>query len=232
MKTNLTSWSLALVSVALLAAAQAADNWIRYSQKPGSVVLIEGDSTIHKWKTKGVIISGAFEVEPEFRTDLSLKSVKSLMTKEVNPRVQASIPIRSLKSQSSVGASKMDEIMQEAMRAKENPTITYRLSEMVVKGTVPDSGTPVKFDTKGELAVSGVTNACAMEVTMERLPDDKLKFTATTPLKMTDFKIKPPAPSLLGMAPIKTDDNVTIKIEWILGPATDAPAAPAAPAAK
>lgn len=226
MKPNRLNRILTLAAaVAFATLAQAADNWIKYVAKPGCLVSIDGTSTIHDWTTKGAIIGGSFEVEPEFQSDKSLKSVKSLTTKDASPKAQVSIPIKSLKSQATVGSSKMDEIMQEAMRMKENPQITYTLKEMTVKGAVPDSGTPVKFDTKGNLAVSGVTNAIEMEVTMERLPDDKLKFSGTKVVKMTDHQIKPPAPSILGMAPIKTGDEVTIKFEWLLGllkPAADA----------
>jgi len=158
-----------------------------------------------------------FEVEPEFQTDKTLKSVKSLTTKDVNPKVQVRIPVKSLKSQVMLGASKMDEVMQEAMRMKENPDIFYSVKEMVLKGEVPATGGPVKFDTKGDLAISGVTNSIDMEVTMTRLPDDKIKFAGTKVLKMTDHKVPPPAPNILGMSPIKTGDEVTIKFEWLLG---------------
>jgi hypothetical protein len=41
-----------------------------------------------------------------------------------------------------------------------------------------------------------------------------LKFSGTTALKMTDFGIQPPAPSLaLGL--IKTGDDVKITFEWL-----------------
>lgn len=204
-------------ALALVASVTAAENTIKYVAKPGCRVSIDGTSTIHDWTTKGAIIGGSFEVESAFQTDKSLKSVKSLTTKESNPKVDVKIPITSLKSTVMVASSKMDEVMREAMHAKENPTILYSVKEMIVKGDVPESGTPVKFDTKGDLMISGVTNTVDMEVTMDRLPDDKIKFAGSKVLKMTDFKIKPPAPSILGMAPIKTGDEVTIKFEWLLG---------------
>jgi len=207
-------------------AASAAANRIRYTARPGGCkVTIAGTSTVHDWTTQGAIIGGFFEVEPEFQTDLSLKSVKSLTTKEVHPKVEVFIPITSLKSTVLAGREKMDEIMREAMRAKDNPRITYLLTQMVVNGDVPAAGAPVKFDTKGELQVSGVTNLIDMEVTLERLEGDRLKFTGAKPLKMTAFKIDPPAPKLaLGM--IKCGDDVTIKFEWVVGLVKPAPPAP------
>jgi polyisoprenoid-binding protein YceI len=213
MKSGFTKWTFNLGAIALCAVLlQAAENTIRYGYRQGTKVSIDGTSTIHDWTVEGSIIGGIFEVESAFATDKTLKSVASLNTKGKAPLVDVSIPVRSLKSK----YTKMDEIMQEAMRMKENPKILYRCTEMVVKGEVPASGTPVKFDTVGELAISGVTNKVDMEITMERLDGDMIKFTSAKKLKMTDFKITPPSPSISGGL-IKTGDDVTVKFEWLLG---------------
>jgi polyisoprenoid-binding protein YceI len=219
MKTNLIRWTLTFATaVTLAAAARAGDATVRYAAKPGCLVIIDGTSSIHDWTVKGQIIGGSFELEPEFLTDKSLKSVKSFTAKDTAPKAEVKIPVKSLKSQTLVGASKMDEIMQEAMRMKDNPDIKYVLKEMKIKGEVPAAGSPVKFDAKGELAISGVTNTIDMEVTLQRLADDKVKFSATKVLKMTDYKITPPSPKIPGMSFIKTGDDVTIKFEWLLAP--------------
>lgn len=226
-KTNPQMQSILCLAVVLILAnctAVAAET-LRYIAKPGgSKVAIEGTSTIHDWVTEGKIIGGFFEVDPSFKTDLALKSLQDSAAKLVQPKVEVFIPITSLKSTVLAGREKMDEVMREAMRAQDNPRITYKLISMRVKDTVPPSGSPVKLDTKGELQVSGVTNTIDMEVTMERLDGDRLRFTGTKTLKMTDFKIAPPAPRL-AMGLIKTGDDVTIKFEWMVGPQTASPAA-------
>lgn len=190
---------------------------LRYVSKPGGAkVVIEGTSTVHDWVTEGKIIGGSFEIEPSFRTDLTLKSVQSLQGKAPPPIVDVFIPVTSLKSTVLAGREKMDEVMREAMRAAENPRITYKLTAMSLKVPPPESGSPVKFNTKGQLQVAGITNIIDMDITMERLDGDRLKFTGSKMLKMTDFKITPPAPRL-AMGLIKTDDSVTIRFEWIVG---------------
>jgi polyisoprenoid-binding protein YceI len=88
---------------------------------------------------------------------------------------------------------------------------------MVINGTAPESGSPVLFDTKGNLQVAGVTNLIDMQVKMERLENDLIKFSSSKKLKMTNFKITPPSPTWAGGA-IKTDDDVTVTFEWVLGP--------------
>ena len=171
------------------------------------------------------------EVESAFKTDKSLKSVKSVNTPGSAPKLSIFIPVTSLKSQVAMGRDKMDSVMQQAMKADAVPLIRYKLTEMTVKGTVPDSGTPVKFDTKGDLAISGVTNNVAMEVTMERLDGDKLKFSGEKVITMPDFGVAPPVLSLLGLGKITTGTNATVKFEWVLVPkVVAAPAAAPAPA--
>lgn len=215
MKTNLAKWTLNLaVALAIVTSVQAADT-LRYGARPGAKVTIDGTSSIHDWTVEGKIIGGFFEVEPGFQTDLSLKSVKSVTTKDTNPKAEIAIPIRSLRS----GKDLMDRIMQEAMKAEEHAQIRYVLKEMIVKGDVPASGTPVKFDTKGELSISGVTKPVEMEVTMERQADNQILFKGEQQLKMTDFDITPPSPKIPGLGSlIKTGDEVVIKFEWPVRP--------------
>lgn len=187
-------------------------DWVRWAALPGSQVIIEGTSSIHDWTVKGGIIGGFFEVEPAFLTE---QPVPSAWTNRAVAQVQVRIPVRSLRSQTLVGASKMDEIMQEAMRMKENPDILYRLRSMKAKEAPSGQDAVVRFDTVGELTVAGVTNAIDIAVQMRRLETNRLRFSGVKTLKMTDFKIPPPSPKLPGMDFIKTGDEVTIRFEWL-----------------
>jgi polyisoprenoid-binding protein YceI len=211
MKTRMLNWTVNLAAaVVLTASLNAADDLLLYRARPGSQVTVAGTSTIHDWEVEGKIIGGYFKVEPAFATDKSLKSVKSLTSKETNPKAVISIPVRSLKS----GKDSMDRIMQEAMKADKNPMIKFTLKEMVLKGDVPASGSPVTFATKGDLTVSGKTKPITMDITMERLPGDMLLFKGGTKVKMTDFGITPPSPKIPGLSMIKTGDEVEIKFAW------------------
>ena len=55
----------------------------------------------------------------------------------------------------------------------------------------------------------------AMLVTVTHVDGGKLKVSGKTPLKMTDFGIKPPAPAV-GLGLIKTGDEVKISFEWVM----------------
>jgi hypothetical protein len=49
---------------------------------------------------------------------------------------------------------------------------------------------------------------------MEPVSGNKLKSTGAVDLKMTDFGIKPPAPSV-GLGLIKTGDEIKLTFEWL-----------------
>ena len=215
MRTLTKVWTLSLLaSLVLATVARGAEGTLRYTSRPGGHVSIDGDSSIHKWTVQGAIISGYFEVEPAFETDKSLKSVAGLHGQSPAATAQIAIPIRSLHN--SGGHEKMDEVMQEAMHADQYPMIRYKLTSITVKDPVPDSGSPVKFDTKGELSMSGVTNEIEMEITMERLDNNQLKFSGSKELKMSAFKILAPHLNLV-VGEIKTDDLVKVGFEWRVG---------------
>ena len=187
---------------------------LRYEAQPtGSEMKLDGDSTDHKWTCIGKIISGYFEVEPAWQKDLTLKSVTGLGPGK-SPKCEIRVPVRTLKSQVAVGAPIMDSRMQAEMNAKTYPHIVYQLTEMVVKGEVPASGSPVTFDTKGVLLVSGKTNTTAFPVIMERVGPDSLKFTGTLDTTMTACGVKPPEFTVMGVG-MKAHDPIKLTWTWV-----------------
>ncbi len=204
MKTLRTLSTAAFVLA--FAAALIAAELTKFEAKPGSKVKIEGTSTVHDWTVEGGIIAGAMELDSKFTADPTKASPGKL-----DAKVEASIPVRTLKS----GKSSMDSIMHAAMKQPQHPKIEYRLTELSLKETPKSATGPWQFDSKGELTVSGVTNKVAFPVTMTR-QGQTVKTTGTTNVKMTSFGIAPPAPKIaLGM--IKTGDDVKLTFEWVTG---------------
>jgi polyisoprenoid-binding protein YceI len=176
---------------------------VRYQASPGSKVKLEGTSTIHDWTVESGIMGGFIEFQSEYPLDPAKPNSETKIT----PKVQVTIPVRSLKS----GKGSMDDIMHDNLKVKDNPTIKYTLTEWKAKDRKP--GDPLQFDTKGDLTVAGVTKPIEMVVTLT--PEgDKLKATGSKELKMTDFGMKPPAPAL-GLGLIKTADEVKVTFDWI-----------------
>lgn len=191
-------------ALALASGSAMADGLKVYKAQPGgSAVKIDGDSNIHKWVVEGKIIGGQLEIDPAFALAGTPAPGK------VNAHAKATIPIRSLKS----GKARMDEVMQEHMKAADFPRIEFELLDMTLKEAPKSVSDPLVFSTNGKLTISGVSRTNAMDFVCDRADASKLKFKGVTQLKMTDFGIKPPSPAIaLGL--ITTKDEVKVSIEW------------------
>lgn len=186
-----------LTALALTASAQTLTS---YKSAVGSKVTIDGTSNIHDWTVEGSVISGLMEVDK----DALLKGAAGV----VPCKATVKIPVRSLKS----GKDTMDTVMQEHMSMDKYPMIDYSLTELKV---IKAGANGIECESKGNLIVSGATNAITMPVTIAKAGDDGLKVDGKIDLKMTAFNIKPPQPAL-AMGMIKTGDDVKIGISWLV----------------
>ena len=205
---NMKSFLAKIAASAVLAAtlSLASAETVRYDARPGSKLKLDGTSTIHDWTVESGIIGGYMELDSNFPID----PAEANADLKVTPKVEVTIPVRSLKS----GKSLMDEVMHDAMKVKDYPKIEYALKEMKLKDPNRKAGSPLEFDTKGDLTVAGVKKPIDMVVTLAKTADGKLKATGTKTVKMTDYGISPPSPKVaLGF--IKTADDVKISFEWV-----------------
>ena len=108
----------------------------------------------------------------------------------------------------------MDRLMCEAMKETNFSTIDFHLTELKLQQPHA-AGQPFVFDAKGELAIAGVTNKVSFPVTFEPLGKDSIKVTGVAKLKMTDYKIDPPAPNI-GLGLMKCGDDIKIVFQWTL----------------
>jgi len=198
--------AIAAVAAALLLAWPAAAQTVRYvAVTNSSKVKMEGTSTIHDWTVESTNIGGFIEAEANFP--------QSALTdpKAAKPNLHVSIPVSELRSY----ADAMDAVMQDHLDMDKHPLIEYRLIELKPKSAPGAPGSP-QFEAVGALTVSGTTRTNTMTVTIQRVEKTKIKVTGSTPLKMTDFDVVPPAPRILGMPTIKTGDDIKISFEWLL----------------
>ena len=149
----------------------------RFVARTGSKVRIEGTANIihPTWQVESPVIGGFLEVGPGF----PLEPGQTLEPGPVQAQAEAFIAVRSLKSVEPDGrpySDRMDEIMYESLREKQNHTIRYRLLEMSLKGaTNYNNVLQYEFDSRGELVVAGVTNEITMPVFVLPLGGGKLK---------------------------------------------------------
>ena len=184
----------------------------------GSKVRIDGEANVHSWTMEGKIIAGTFDVPASVTLDSAQAAVAGAADGKVAAQGTVSIPVTSLQS----GTQGMDEVMQEAMDAPNHPRIEYKLSEMTLKQPHA-AGSPLQFDTKGDLTINGVTKTISMPISIETADKGKLKISASAVnINMTDYKVPPPVK--LGIFTTKPD--VKISFDWVVGVSSKAPAPP------
>lgn len=219
MKKTLTAAPLKSLLASLLLGALCfsyahAQEMAVYKAQPNSKMKIDGTSTIHDWTVESGIIGGSFEVDSKFPLDPDVKTPPA--KGKINAKATITIPVSSLKS----GKNPMDQVMRQAMNAEANPKITYALKEFNFVGQ-DEKSSAWKFETKGDLTVSGVTKPVAFDVLLDRVSKVRLKFAGSTKVKMTDYSIQPPSPKI-ALGAIKTGDEVVLSWEWVVAKPADA----------
>ena len=196
--------------------APPAGSVVRYQAQAGdTTVTIQGTSTLHEWEMKGTLIAGFVEFPAGINFDLKQTSLPGLKDGVLPANVTARITVSSIHSDVTVMASVMDGLMQDAMKEKEFPRILYHVTELKLKAPHV-AGQPFEFDARGDLAIAGVTNKVEFPVTIQPADNNKIKISGAAKLKMTDYKIEPPHPSIVGIGPLKCGDEVKVLFEWTL----------------
>jgi hypothetical protein len=171
----------AFILAAAVTAPLGAQQSVRLQLLPGSTVTLVGTSTMHGFTCKSDKMEAYIDVDPAIR-------VKQL-TEVAHPIVKTRIviPVKSLKC----GEGKMDSNMYDALKEKDNPTITYVLSSYAL---VPGSITETAFgaNTEGLLTIGGKDKSITMPIKAHRAADGSTLATGSYSLLMTDYGIKPP----------------------------------------
>jgi len=208
-RSHLLAGSIALALFASAPVLLSAE-MTRLIQSSPSKMRIEGTSTVHDWQAESKLIIGHLEVGPNF----PLEPGQAVTPGKVEARGEAVVNVKQLYSVKKDGTfydEKMDNKMRDMLKEAAAPKIVYRLNELVLKEAPKEKEGAYLFDSKGDLAVAGVTNKISMPVSVTPLAGKKVKVVGTTQLKMSDFKI-PPESILFA----KTADEVTVKFDWTL----------------
>lgn len=212
--------ALLLVAGVTLQAAESTKLFAR----SGSKMRIEGTSNIHDWQVESPLIGGSVEVGENF----PLQPGQEVKPGKIDAKGEVFVTARSLKSIEKDGkpySDKMDGFMYEKLLVEQHPKITFKVNELTLKEAAASKDAPYTFDAKGDLTVAGVTKPIEMPLKVVPAGDGKIKISGAFPLKMTEYKIDPPAPKI-AFGLIKTGDDVKVLFDWMCAPrATTATAA-------
>ena len=181
------------ISICIAAAAVAAAYAERYTAVSSSIT-IRGTSTLHDWQVAGETINGKIEGPP------------LAGWKDGSAVVKVAIPVKSIKADH----ERMTRIMQEALKEAQNPEITYELTGASLQTSSADAFT---VRARGRLTIAGVTREIDMSVDGKRLTPATYALTGSTPIRMTDYGIKPP---ITMMNTLKTGNDVTVSFRWVV----------------
>lgn len=176
---------IGLVVLAVPASAQ------QYVLQPGSTITVDGKSN----KSDFTVV--ASDVEGTMTMDPAAPAVSA---------VDLTIASDKIKSDRS---TIMDRLMRDALKVSEHPTITFELIE-----ATPTGSSGLTFDTRGNLTLAGVTREVSMQVSGTQ-EGDAIRFTGSTPIKMSDYDIQPPV-AMFGA--LRTADDVTVSFDVVFKP--------------
>jgi polyisoprenoid-binding protein YceI len=167
--------------------------------QPGSVVYLEGDSTLHKYQMHANSLLGSATLK-DSKGDLA----KTLKSDGVDS-MELVVPVNNLKSKE----SGLDDNAYKALQAKENPTIKFDLKSESLKGGL--------MTAVGTLTIAGTSVPVTLSAETE-IKGDQVRLKGVQKLKMSDYKVTPPSISLL-VTSITCSDEIEIHYDVTFAPA-------------
>ena len=162
---------------------------------------VSGTSTLHDWTSEVKTVNGYVEIGSKMLKKSKVKSG------DVLPSVSIVVPVKSIVSPR--GAT-MDKKTYNALKAEENPDITFDMKDCKVTSST-DAG--FKLNASGNLTIAGVTKEVEFPVDGKFISNEKLSFTGAYKLNMVEYDMEPPS-AMFGQ--IETGEEVEIKFELIV----------------
>lgn len=185
---------LMLLVVIYIAAGQPAVAQTAYklASSPDVTIKVLGTSNVHDWVMTSTVMDskGEFTLSGENLTALRAFSFQ--------------LAVKSLKSEH----ESMDGRMYKSVNENKFPTISYKLNSATI--TTISKG---KFliNSKGDLTISGVTQAINMDVTATVNTDNSISCNGSKKIQLTDYGIKPPT-FMLGAMKVYNDLNIQFNL--------------------
>lgn len=156
-----------------------------------SEVSIDGASTLHAWKVEAPDVSGY----PE----------------EINFNAMGEGTIEDFGFQVAVATmdggrgSSMNNKIYKALKSDAHPQVSYKQEEGAAYGS------DGSMTSTGTLEMAGVSKSVSVDV-VTAIENDKITFTASYPMKLSDFEIEPPS-AMFGQ--IVTKDDIVVNFQFV-----------------
>ncbi len=199
---NLKSVYLVLLLILISAAgfSQTKNSLISRFQAE-SKLWLEGTSTLHDFTINAKEIISSLIIENSVNEKNSKEELKISNLKLI-------IPVKKLDS----GKESMDENMQEALLAEDNPNIIFDLNSKAVF-SFSNTADSIKIKAAGNLTIAGTKKPVDLMVTVIKHNENKFEFKGDKKLLMTDFGVEPPS---MFLGTVTTGNEITVKFDLFL----------------
>lgn len=168
--------------------------------QPQSRLWLEGTSTVQRFECRAPRFDADVQARPDAAAAV-LKGGKAVETVTVTVAAAAL----------DCGNATMNEHMLKAVRAKEHPTIEFRLTSYEL--TPAQAGTGIRMN--GRLTLGGTERPITLRAEATGSADGGLRVVGVHDVRMTEFGLKPPS---LMMGTMKVGDVVKVRYDLHLKP--------------
>ncbi len=176
---------------------------------PGSVLWLEGTSTVHDFECRSTEVKIVLTGDPAGKPPADAAGLAGLIHSSAVRGVVVQVPVLSLRS----GKAALDKNLRRAMRADEHPIVRFQLVKYDVKpGAAPED--TIGIQAEGILTVAGRECVVTLEARAHRAAEG-VWLEGSETLLMSDYGIRPPK-MMLGT--LRVGDRITVRYRLLLVP--------------
>lgn len=174
---------------------------------PGSVLWLEGTSTMHDFESRSTEVKVALTRDPGAGSPADAAGLAALMGASSIRGVTVRVPVLSLKS----GKEGLDKNLRKTMLVDKHPEVLFELDHYTVAST---SGDTLRLRAEGFLTVAGQKRPIDLEARAWR-NGQGVWLAGHEALRMSDFGMKPPR---MMMGALRVGDDIRVEYKLLLTP--------------
>ena len=182
----------------------------------GSVLWLEGTSTIHDFQSKTTQSSLTLSRDPNATLAPGAMGLEALIRGAGVCGLDLEVPVLTLHSE----RSGLDKNLWKTIKASEHPTIRFHLAKYSIVG--PATADTLMIHAFGTLSVAGVERPDTLDARAYHSPQG-VWLTGSESLLMSSFGIKPPK-MMLGT--LRVADPIVVRYRLLLAPKSEGASSP------
>ena len=175
---------------------------------PGSVLWIEGTSTVHDWESRTTQPTVKLARDAAAADPSDAAALDAWLRAGGLKGLDLVVPLATMHSQK---GSTLDKNLLKALKAEQNPEITFHLTQAKVG---EPSGDSISVSADGVLRVAGRERPITVAGHLVRSPSG-VWLNGSHGLRMSEYDVKPPT-MMLGT--LRVHDSVSVYFKLLLAP--------------